>query len=190
MTSILISNKIFLNRVLFLQFMPEITGQNCNFCGKDELTLKEEEIEIPYFGRVFVLTMSCSACNYRKSDVEPAERKEPCKYTLEVASEDDLNIKIIKSGEATVKIPRIITIESGPAANGYVTNVEGLLERVKKKIQEAAEAEDDSSAKKKAKNMIKKLNKVLVGRETLKIIIEDKSGHSAIISDKAQRSKI
>lgn len=170
--------------------MPELKNQLCNFCGEKKLTLKEDVIEIPYFGRVYVLSMECSACNYRKSDVEPAERKEPCKYTLEVNSEDDLNIKIVKSGEATVKIPHVITIESGPASNGYITNVEGLLERVKKQIQSAGESEDDPSAKKKAKNLIKKLGKVLVGREKLKIIIEDPSGHSVIISDKAQKSKL
>jgi len=172
--------------------MSELTGQQCAFCGENKLTLREEEVEIPFFGRVFVLSMDCTGCGYRKADVEPAEQKEPCRYTLEVTSDADLNIKIIKSAEATVKIPRIITIESGPASEGYITNVEGLLERVKSMIQSAgdAEGEDDPAAKTKAKNLIKKLNKVLVGREPLKIIIEDPSGHSAIISDKAQKSKL
>jgi zinc finger protein len=170
--------------------MVELKGQNCPICGKNELTLREEEIEIPHFGRVFVFSMDCTGCGYRKADVEPSEKKEPCKFTLEVSSEDDLNIKIVKSGDAIVKIPHIITMEPGPTSEGYVTNVEGLLERVKKIIQSAAEAEDDVSVKKKAKNMIKKLGKVLVGREKLKIIIEDHTGHSAIISDKAQKNKI
>ncbi|MDP3698424.1 MAG: ZPR1 zinc finger domain-containing protein [Nanoarchaeota archaeon] len=171
--------------------MAEMTGQQCAFCGENKLTLREEEVEIPFFGRVFVLSMDCTGCGYRKADVEPAEQKEPCRYTLEVTSDADLNIKIIKSAEATVKIPRVITIESGPASEGYITNVEGLLEKVKAMIQSAADAEeDDPAAKTKAKNLIKKLNKVLVGREPLKIIIEDPSGHSAIISDKAQRSKL
>ena len=160
------------------------------FCGKNESTLREEEVDIPYFGRVFILSMDCSACGTRKSDLEPAEKKESAKYILEISSEDDLNIKIVKSGNATVKIPRVITMEAGPASNGYITNVEGLLERVKNIIQSAAESEDDAAVKKKAKNLIKKLNKVLVGRESLKIIIEDKSGNSAIISDKAQKSKL
>jgi len=171
--------------------MAELTGQQCAFCGENKLTLREDEVEIPFFGRVFVLSMDCTGCGYRKADVEPAEQKEPCRYTLEVTSDADLNIKIIKSAEATVKIPRIITIESGPASEGYITNVEGLLEKVKTMIQSAAEAEEDNpAAKTKAKNLIKKLNKVLVGREPLKIIIEDPSGHSAIISDKAQKNKL
>lgn len=170
--------------------MSELKGQKCSFCEANKLTLREEEVDIPYFGRVYVLSMECLGCGYRKADVEPAEKKEPCRYTLEVNSEEDLSIKVVKSGEATVKIPHIITIDPGPASEGYITNVEGLIERVKKMIESAAEAEDDDAAKQKAKNMIKKLNKVLVGREPLKIILEDQTGHSAIISDKAQKGKI
>ncbi len=159
-------------------------------CAENKTTLREEEVDIPHFGRVFILSADCGGCGYRKSDLEPAEKKEPCKYTFEVTSEDDLNVKVVKSGDATIKIPHIMTIKSGPASNGYVTNVEGLLERVKKMIESVAESEDDPAIKKKAKNQIKKLGKVLVGRENLKIIIEDPTGHSAIISDKAQKSKL
>jgi zinc finger protein len=170
--------------------MSEVKNQQCPFCPEKKATLREEEVEVPYFGRVYVLSLDCSACGTRKSDVEPAEKKDPCKYTFEVNDEKDLNVKIVKSGGAMIKIPHIITIESGPASNGYITNVEGLLERVKKVIQTAAESEDDVAVKKKAKNMLKKLGKVLVGREKLKIIIEDPTGHSAIISEKATKGKI
>lgn len=170
--------------------MAELKGQKCTFCGEKKLTLREEEVDIPHFGRVFVLSMDCSGCGYRKADVEPAEKKEPCKYTLEVTSDEDMNIKVVKSGEATLKIPHVITIEPGPASEGYISNIEGVLERVKQIIQSSVEGEEDEAARKKAKNLVKKLNKVILGREKLKIIIEDTSGHSAIISDKAQRSKV
>ena len=171
--------------------MAELSGQKCGFCGEDKSSLREEELEIPHFGKVFVLSMECSACGYRKADVEPAESKEPCKYTLEVTSNEDMNIRIIKSAEATVKIPHVITIEPGPASEGYITNVEGLLERVKDAIQKSIDIEDeDETSPKKAKNLLKKLNKVILGRETLKIILEDPSGHSAIISEKAQKGKL
>ncbi len=169
--------------------MSELKGQECLACHKKELTLREEEVDIPYFGRVFVLSMSCSGCGYRKADLDPVESKDPATYTFEVEKEEDLNVKIIKSGMATVKIPRIITMEAGPSSNGYITNVEGLLERVKKIIQDAADGEEDKSVKKKAKNQIKKLNNVLLGRENIKIVISDPSGRSAIISDKAVKGK-
>lgn len=169
--------------------MPEIKNQPCPICKKKTLTLREEEVEVPHFGKVFVFSMDCQECKYNKSDIEPAEKREPCKYTFEITSEDDLNVKIVKSGEALVKIPHIITIEPGPASEGYITNVEGLLERIKKIIESSVDEEDDL-AKKKAKNLIKKLNKVIFGKEKLKIIIEDSSGNSAIISEKAVKGRI
>ncbi len=170
--------------------MAELKGELCTFCGEKKLTLREEEMDIPYFGKVFILTMECSGCNYRKADVEPAERKEPCRYTFEVTGEADLSVKVIKSGEGTVKIPHIMNIESGPASDGYVTNVEGLLEKVKSALETSAEVEEEDSAKKKIKNLIKKVNNIQLGRESVKIILEDPSGHSAIVSNKAQKSKL
>lgn len=170
--------------------MAELKGQKCGLCGEDKVTMREEEMDLPYFGKVYIFSLECEGCGFRKADVEPAEEKEPCKYTFEVTSEEDLNVKIVKSGEATVKIPHIITIEPGVASEGYVTNIEGLLEKVKKMIESAAESEDDDDAKKKGKNLLKKLTNVLLGRDSLKIIIEDPSGHSAIISEKAQKGKI
>lgn len=186
----IIQSKIFLNTLGLNKGMTEIHNQPCPFCEESKATLREEEVEIPYFGRVFVFSMECKGCGARNSDVEPAEKKEPCRFTLEVNSEDDLNIRIVKSGDATVKIPRIITMEPGPAANGYVTNVEGLLEKVKTAIQTSVENDEDDDMKTKAKNLLKKISKALVGREPIKIIIEDPTGHSAIISDKAQKSKM
>lgn len=170
--------------------MVELAGQKCALCGEHKSTLSETDLDIPHFGKVFVLTIECAACGYKKSDIELAEKKEPCKYTFEVATEEDLNVRIVKSSEATVKIPQIITIEPGPAADGYVTNVEGLLQNVKTVIESNMDSEEDEDVKNKARNMIKKLGKVLVGREPLKIIIEDPMGFSAIISDKAVRSKL
>ena len=41
--------------------MAEVKGQMCQMCGENQLTLREEEVEIPYFGRVFILSMDCSA---------------------------------------------------------------------------------------------------------------------------------
>ncbi len=170
--------------------MSEMKNQPCVMCGKKACTLREDEIDVPFFGRVFIFSMTCTECGDHKADLEVAEKKQPMQYTFEVTGEEDLAVKVIKSGEATLKIPRIIEIEPGPASIGYVTNVEGVLERVKKVIQGAADAEDDKDAKKKAKNLIKKLNNVILGRDKLKIILTDSTGNSAIVSDKAVTKKL
>ncbi|MBT4445930.1 ZPR1 zinc finger domain-containing protein [archaeon] len=171
--------------------MAEMKGQDCMMCGKKELTLHEEEIDIPHFGKTFVFGMYCVACGYRKSDLEASEKHPGMQFTIEIDSEDDMSIKVVKASTGTIKIPRIITMESGEGSESFVTNIEGLIERIKKIIQSAADAEtEDKAAKKKAKNMIKKLNNVVLGREKLKIVISDKSGNSAIISDKAVKKKL
>lgn len=167
-----------------------LEGQPCPLCGANTLSLMEKEMEIPYFDRVLLFSMNCSSCNYHKSDVEALQQKDPCKYTIEIDKEDDMKIRIVKSSEATVKIPHVTTITPGPASNGYVTNVEGILSRVKHQVESARDSEEDPETKKKAKNMLKKLQKVMWGQEKLKIIIEDPTGNSAIISDKAVKSKL
>jgi len=53
-----------------------------------------------------------------------------------------------------------------------------------------ADDAEDKDEKKKARKLLKKLNKVMWGDEKLKITIEDPSGNSAIISDKTQTSKL
>ena len=168
----------------------QITGEPCPMCHEKTLTLMEREEEVPYFGKIYVFSMTCGNCKYHKADVESVERHEPCKYTFEISSEKDLKVRVVRSSEATVKIPHVTTITPGPASNGFVTNIEGILNRVKHGIEAARDAEDDPAAKKKAKNLLKKLTKVMWGQEKLKIIIEDPSGNSAIISDKAVKSKL
>ncbi len=167
-----------------------LRGQDCPFCRKKTLTLAEKEIEIPYFGKVFLFSMTCESCKYRKADIEAEKPGEPSRWTLEVSTKEDLSARVVKSAEALVKIPHIGSIEPGPDAEGYVTNVEGILNRFKEQIESLKESEEDEEAKKKAKNMLKKLQAVLWGSETIKIIIEDKTGNSAIISEKATRQKL
>ena len=164
--------------------------QPCPMCKTKNLTMMEEEIEIPFFGKTFIFSMTCSNCKYHVADVEAAEQKEPVKQTIEISSEDDMKIRVVKSSQATVKIPHITTITPGPASNGYITNIEGILRRVKHQIETIADDAEDKDEKKKARKLLKKLNRVMWGDEKLKLIIEDPSGNSAIISDKTQTSKL
>lgn len=167
-----------------------LKGQSCPICGKKTLTLTEADTEVPFFGKLFVFSMKCDSCKFFKSDVEAAEQKEACKCAIEINGKQDLNIRVVKSAEATVKIPHVGSIEPGPAAQGYVTNIEGIINKIKEQIEFIRDNEEEQDARKKAKNLLKKLQKVLWGNEKLKIIIEDPTGNSAIISDKAERKKL
>jgi C4-type Zn-finger protein len=49
---------------------------------------------------------------------------------------------------------------------------------------------DEKKDRLAAIKLIKKINKILFGTQKIKITIEDPSGNSAIISDKAVKSKL
>jgi zinc finger protein len=168
----------------------KIENQPCPMCLANKLSLIESETEVPFFGQVYIFSMDCYNCKYKKADIEAAEQKEPSKYILEISSEDDLNVRFIKSSQATIKIPRIITITPGPASEGYITNIEGLLKKVKDIIERKKESLEEKKDRIKAIKLIKKINKILFGQEKIKITIEDPSGNSAIISDKAVKSRL
>ena len=167
-----------------------ITGETCPVCSSTTLSLSEREDDIPYFGKVALFSMTCSSCKFHKSDVESVEHREPVKVSIDVSGEKDMSIRIVRSSQGKVKIPYIADIEPGEASNGYVTNVEGLLKRIKQQVEAIRDTEEDDAAVKKAKNMLKKINRVMWGEETAKIIIEDHSGNSAILSDKAVNEKL
>jgi zinc finger protein len=149
----------------------QLAGQECPVCHKKTLTLTEQEKEVPFFGRVYLFSMSCENCRYHKADIEAAEQREPCKYTIEISSEEDMKIRVVKSSQATIKIPRITTITPGPASNGFITNIEGIFNRIKNQVEFVRDNAEDADERKKAKNMLKKIMNIMWGREKIKMTI-------------------
>ena len=100
--------------------------------------------KIPYFGKAYLFSMTCSNCRYHKADIESAEKRDPVKFSFEVSSEEDMKVRVVKSSQAIIKIPHMTTIEAGPASIGFVTNIEGILNRVKRILEATRESEDDN----------------------------------------------
>jgi len=167
-----------------------LKGQPCPVCKNKTLTLSETESEVPFFGKMFLFSMSCESCRYHKADIEAAEQKEPCRFTFEVNGKNDLSVRVVKSSEAVIKIPHVGSIEPGPSSEGYITNIEGVLTKIKEQVEFIRDSEEDEELKKKAKNLLKKIQNILWGEEKIKIIIEDPTGNSAIISEKAIKEKL
>lgn len=171
--------------------MDKIEHEMCPFCNTENLTLTEDEIEIPYFGKTYIFSMSCSNCKYSKSDVEAEESKEPCRITFTVEGEEDLKVRVVKSSEATVLVPQMkMSMTPGPSSIGFISNIEGLIDKFKVIIEQERDSSDEDDVRTKAKNLLKKIWKVKCGDVPLKIVIEDPSGNSAIISEKAEIKKL
>jgi len=171
--------------------MEVLKGQTCPVCLKKTLELSEDERDIPYFGKIYLFSMKCSKCDFFKSDLEAEENKGPSSYTFTIESEKDLLVRVVKSSSAKIKFPSLRSkLEPAGASEGYVSNIEGVINRFEKILITERDTTDDKSAKKSAKNLLKKLWKVKLGELPLKIIIEDPTGNSSIISERAEIKKI
>ena len=171
--------------------MDKLDNQPCPVCRNKTLTLTEDMVEVPYFGKTYIFSMRCSSCKYFMSDVEAEEQKEPSRYTIETDSDKDMQIRVVKSSAAAIKIPQLkMSVESGPASIGFISNIEGVLDRFKEIIEQEKESTDEEGVRKNAKNLLKKIWKIKLGDIKVKIILEDSTGNSAIISEKAKVEKL
>lgn len=178
--------------------MEVLEGETCPFCNNATLTLTEDDVDVPFFGRCYVFSMSCTSCKYSKADIESEETREPSKHEFVVNGDEDLKVRVIRSSEGMIRVGTFGTIEPGENAEGFISNVEGVIERFKKvvegqklKPEEMDDASDEDLANhERAREAVKKLNRVLMGSDKLTLAIEDPTGNSAIISDKTKISPL
>jgi zinc finger protein len=76
-----------------------------------------------------------------------------------------------------------VKITPGPDAEGYISNVEGVLKRIEDVIRMQGESE-------KSRELLQKIKNAKEGSEILHLKIEDPTGNSAIISEKALKEDI
>jgi len=136
--------------------------------------------EIPYFGEIMETILLCSSCGYRHSDVICLDQKEPLKYTITIDS-NKLDARVVKSQSATLSIPDLgLKVEPGPKSIGYVSNVEGVLERFEKAVKSALKMFEEDQAQKNAKIILEEIEKIRLGDRKVDLILEDPLGHSLI----------
>lgn len=164
---------------------------DCPICKvKGSLEVKTKTENIPYFGEIMESTITCLKCGFKHSDIICLEIKEPVKYTMEV-NKNKLNVRIVKSQSATVEIPELgIKVEPGPQSQGYVSNVEGVLERFEKAVKTALSWADDEKTKKNAVKILEEIKEVKEGTKTVTLIIEDPYGHSLIEDENVIKRKL
>lgn len=152
------------------------------------MTSKTEKI--PYFGEILESTIICSECGYRHTDTICLEQKEPVHYSLKI-SKTNINARVVKSQTATLSIPELgLKVEPGPKSQGYVSNVEGVLNRFESAVETAIEWTEETDVKENALKIIEKIDDIKSGEGSATIIIEDPFGHSVILHDDAKHRKL
>jgi zinc finger protein len=168
------------------------TNANCPVCSA-EMQFCWETRDIPHFGEAMVIAGVCN-CGFRHSDTILLTQKEPERSALAVETTEDLDTRVIRSSSGTIRIPELgVDIEPGFASDSYISNVEGVLERIEGVVRfatrSAREAENLESAT-KGEEILEKIQLARNGQFPLTLIIEDPLGNSAIVSEKAVRSPL
>ena len=150
--------------------------------------------EIPYFGEHTELTLSCSKCGWKITDFIAGEAKIPSKYTISV-SPQTADARVVRSSSGTVRIKELdIEVEPGISSDGYVTNVEGVINRLVGVIQMLRrQAHDDSDqlAFDSCDEYIQRLTGSVNGTsEELTLAVLDPLGHSMILHETAIREDL
>jgi len=151
----------------------------CPFCGAVSLSIRELDHTIPHFNEV-LLVWHCSNCGYKHVDIFSLKHGEPKRFILKVSSPKDLYAKVIRSKNCTIKIPELgVIIEPGPAAHGFITNVEGVIERVIENFKRMIILYDYDE--KDFEKISEKFLLAKQGKLSFTLVLEDPTGMSAII---------
>ena len=153
----------------------------CPVCSREGLELVELPYDVPGFGTMLIITMRCPHCGFRHRDILGLRFGEPTRHEFRVKGPEDLKVRVIRSSSATIRIPELgITVEPGPMAEAFISNVEGVLERVERAAAMMARFAETPEEKAKAAEALAKIWEAREGRLKFTLIIDDPFGNSLI----------
>ena len=175
--------------------MESSVGQSCPICGNENsLKMMAHSSEIPYFGEHTQITMSCNSCGWRVTDFIPAEGKKAGSWTLIVSSTEHISARVVRSSSCTVRIAELgLEVTPGSSSTGYISNVEGVLDRFASAIgtiRRQADVENDEVTKTKCDELLSKIDMVKSGGLVVTLELLDPVGHSQILHEEAVSSEI
>jgi len=157
---------------------------SCPSCGR-ELKVLVTTYDVPFFGKILLTSVSCE-CGFKHADSVIAGEKDPVRYAIKI-NRDNLFTKVIRSTSGTIRIPEIgVSIEPGPASQAFITNLEGVLDRVEGVVRTAMRWNSEDKEKvRRCEWILERIRNTIDGDEELTLILEDPLGNSLIVSEEA-----
>ena len=166
--------------------MESTIEQPCPVCHSPSgLTMIAHTTEIPYFVEHTQLTVVCDSCGWKHTDFIPAEGRKPGSWSIQIDSAEHMSTRIVRSGSCTVRLVELdLEATPGGASTGYVSNIEGVLNRFEGVIQTLKmDAEEDVVSK--CNELLTELARVRTGDSTIELQLLDPLGHSQILHEDA-----
>ena len=164
----------------------------CPICNSENgLILNVHTSEIPYFGEHTEMTIICNECGWRNTDFIPSEGKKPSFWALVIDNSELMTTRVVRSSSCTVRIVELgLEVEPGDNATGYISNVEGVLNRFSDAIAmiQRSAIRDGEEGKEKVEScqeLIDRISKIKNGEEPVELLLLDPNGHSQILHESA-----
>jgi zinc finger protein len=168
---------------------PGETLYNCPVCGSS-IEMRCQQDNIPYFGDILEVGIVCG-CGFKFVDTIILGQKEPLRHRMRVCREGDLWARVIRSTSGTIRIPEWgVDIEPGPASEAYITNVEGIIERLQSIVNMAKKWSETDEERRRAESLLDTMQVARDGKPDFTIIIEDPLGNSAVIGEGVEVTKL
>ncbi len=166
--------------------MRTIVNGPCPSCNTEIEYLYQTE-NIPYFSDILIISANCASCGYRYVDTQLLKSALPVRYEMRVTSTEDLDVRVVRSMSCTIEIPELgVRIDPGPACEGFVTNVEGVLSRIEKIVNGTLNWAEGTE-REHAEWILDEIAGARNGTFPFTLILQDPNGNSAIISDDAKK---
>ncbi len=171
--------------------MESTIDVSCVVCGHDGgISMLAHTEEIAYFGEHTQVTLTCPGCGWRQTDFIPAEAREGGCHTYHIDSSDDLQIRVIRGSACTVRLVELdLEVRPGSHSTGYVSNIEGVLNRFQEVIDMVARqatSEGNQNAISELTSLTEAMLEIRDGQRGATLELLDPHGHSMILNDNAE----
>lgn len=164
----------------------------CPACAHKGMEYNAEEVDLPFMGKSLETLLRCLECGFRHTDFVLTEAKEPLRSSYRVATADDMMVRVVRSSSGTIRIPELgILIEPGAASEAFVSNVEGILVRVERVLDQLGRDAEDDVMRERIMDLQDTLGRMREGKAPpVTVVIEDPFGNSRILHDGALNEPI
>ncbi len=156
----------------------------CPICKSDKTEAIQRPLDIPNFPDHVMFNFKCLNCNFKHNDFFCLGNNEPLRHKYVAEGKDDWRTKVIRSSSATIRVPTFgASIEPGPASEGRITNIEGLILDIKQKVEFLKANNEDDNTLANANNILATIDSILAEFGRVVIIIDDPLGNSLILPE-------
>ena len=170
-------------------FIDEAVCPGCSGLGME---YNAEQVDLPYMGNSLEIVLRCERCGYRHTDFVLTQQREPTRYRYLVTKADDMMVRVVRSSSCTVRIPELgITIEPGAVSEAFISNIEGIIVRVERVLDQLGRDAEDDEVRLRVSDLQETFGQIREGKAPpVTVVLEDPMGNSAIIGEGAEREEI